>query len=187
MKQPALMISNFLFWKESWPQTHLKWPQEGAGIRVTWTQSLHGISNRCSWLVLSVSFWFLLGSCSCWWGVLLSTPWRVSPVENICDGGLWNLHPENCWFYYCCSFFSHVAEYLERSKVSIFLQSKANPSPILDIDKGPMVLAVTTGTGKICSQPREIINGIEDTKEYLYPSFLSDLWFDQRWSCLLET
>lgn len=38
-----------------------------------------------------------------------------------------------------------VIEYLERSRVYIFLQSKSNPCPILDIEEGPVLLEVTIG------------------------------------------
>ena len=56
MKQPALMISNYLFWKESQTQTHLKWLQEGAMVLVTWTQSLYGIINNVAGLFRAYPF-----------------------------------------------------------------------------------------------------------------------------------
>lgn len=145
MKQPALMINNYLFWKDH-------------DLRHTWSGCRK--EQWYLWLEHSVCM-VLLADVA---GLFQAYPFGLVMQLHLLIKRLAK-HPvkavsrwENLWWwclkswsikayclYYCCSFFLQVTESLERSNICIFLQSKQNPSPVVDIEKGPLLLEVMTG------------------------------------------
>lgn len=135
MKQPAPMIRSC-----SERNPHLKHTSSGCKKEqwYLWLEHrLHALSNRCGWLTLSVSFWSrhaiaFVGHISCW-EVCLKMRKPVTVISEIM------IH-KSLLFPLVSFILFMLMEYLERSKLCIFLQCKWNPSPILDIEKGPVLL-----------------------------------------------
>lgn len=128
------MISNY---SERNPDLkHTKWLQEGAMV-LGLEQSLCAV-NRCGWFILSASFWCCYAIAFvvkiCWEGCLKMRKPATVISEIVIRKSL--------LFAVVLFILFTLTEYLERSKVCIFLQSKRNPFPILDNEKGSMLLEV---------------------------------------------